>query len=324
MKIAFLGSPEFSQIILKKLHSSKHQVVCIVTNLDKESGRGKKVIFSPVKQFGLDNNIPVLQYKSVSKEGEAEIKSFNPDVLITASFGQILRQNILNLAPLGVINVHTSLLPKYRGSAPINWAIIKGEKTTGVTIMKTNLGLDTGDIILSKKLDILPDETAGELTLRLASLGAEVLLEALDKLSDGSATFTPQKEEESSYYPMLSKEMGKLDFNLPASELQNLCNGLNPWPICYCMLNSLTGEKLKVYKLKPVLQLPANIDLKDYENGQVVVSNSKLGLMVKCASGLALLDVIQAPNSKAMSSKSYLNGKTIPVGTKFQNKKLLQ
>ena len=315
MKIAFLGSPEFSKIVLEKLHNSKHQVVCIVTNLDKESGRGKKIVYSPVKSFGLENNIPVLQYKKVSLEGYDEIKSYNPDVLITASFGQILKKNILELAPYGVINVHTSLLPKYRGSSPINWAIIKGEKTTGVTIMKTDIGLDTGDMILSETLDILPDETAGELTIRLANLGSEVLLKALDLLESNQCTFTKQKEEESSYFPMLTKDMGKIDFNNSAQEIQNLCNGLNPWPVCFVYLNEETNERLKVYKAKPFESNIENIEA--FKNGQVVLANAKNGLVVKCSSGLVLLDVIQAPNSKAMPSKAYLNGKSIEIGKQF-------
>lgn len=316
MKIAFLGTPEFSKIVLEALHNSRHEVVCIVTNLDKESGRGHKVKFSPVKQYGVDNNIPVLQYKSISKEGEEDIKKFNPDVLITASFGQILKQNILNLAPKGVVNVHTSLLPKYRGSCPINWVVINGEKTTGVSIMQTDIGLDTGDVVLSKTLDILPDETAGELTLRLAELGAKTLLEALDQIEQNKQTFTKQDEGKSSYYPMLDKEMGKIDFNKTAQEIQNLCNGLNPWPICYVPFNKETGEKLKVYKAKPFLpQENLPIPLKLFQNGEVVFASAKTGLVVKCEDGYVLLDIIQAPNSKAMPSKSYLNGKTIQVGT---------
>lgn len=317
MKIAFLGTPEFSQIVLDKLHNSKHQVVCVVTNLDKESGRGHKVVYSPVKQYALQNNIPVLQYKSISREGEEDIKKFNPDVLVTASFGQILKPNILNLAKYGVLNVHTSLLPKYRGSAPINWAIIKGETLTGVTIMKTDVGLDTGDIILSKTIEIKPDETAGELTPRLAELGSLALLEALEQVENNLATYTKQKEEESSYYPMLNKEMAKLNFDSTASEIQNLCNGLNPWPICYVVLNAETGEKLKVYKAKPYLNIPENLDLNNFKNGQVVFSSAKTGLVVKCGDGLVLLDLIQAPNSKAMPSKAYLNGKSIEVGKMF-------
>lgn len=315
MKIAFLGTPEFSQIVLKKLFNSKHQVVCVVTNLDKESGRGHKIKFSPVKQFALDNNIPVLQYKSISKEGYDDIKAFNPDVLITASFGQILRQNILDLAPKGVINVHTSLLPQYRGSCPINWVIIKGEKTTGVSIMQTDVGLDTGDVMLTQTLDILPDETAGELTLRLADLGGDLLLKALEQIENNTQTYTKQDESKSSYYPMLNKEMGKIDFNKTAQEIQNLCNGLNPWPICYVDLNTETNEKLKVFKAKPFTN--QNLNASDYKIGEVAVANAKKGLIVRCGDGFVLLDVIQAPNSKAMPSKTYLNGKSIEIGKIF-------
>lgn len=315
MKIAFLGTPEFSQIVLKKLFDSKHQVVCVVTNLDKESGRGHKIKFSPVKQFALDNNIPVLQYKSISKEGYDDIKAFNPDVLITASFGQILRQNILDLAPKGVINVHTSLLPQYRGSCPINWVIIKGEKTTGVSIMQTDVGLDTGDVMLTQTLDILPDETAGELTLRLADLGGDLLLKALEQIENNTQTYTKQDESKSSYYPMLNKEMGKIDFNKTAQEIQNLCNGLNPWPICYVDLNADTNEKLKVFKAKPITN--QNLNASDYKIGEVAVANAKKGLIVRCGDGFVLLDVIQAPNSKAMPSKTYLNGKSIEIGKIF-------
>ena len=315
MKIAFLGTPEFSQIVLKKLFDSKHQVVCVVTNLDKESGRGHKIKFSPVKQFALDNNIPVLQYKSISKEGYDDIKAFNPDVLITASFGQILRQNILDLAPKGVVNVHTSLLPQYRGSCPINWVIIKGEKTTGVSIMQTDIGLDTGDVMLTQTLDILPDETAGELTLRLADLGGDLLLKALEQVENNTQTYTKQDESKSSYYPMLSKEMGKIDFNKTAQEIQNLCNGLNPWPICYVDLNTETNEKLKIFKAKPFTS--QNLNASDYKIGEVAVANAKKGLIVRCGDGFVLLDVIQAPNSKAMPSKTYLNGKSIEIGKIF-------
>lgn len=319
MKIAFLGTSEFSKIVLESLHNSNHQVVCIVTNLDKESGRWQKVKYSAVKQFGLDNNIPVLQYKSISREGEEDIKKYKPDVLVTASFGQILKENILNLAPKGVINVHTSLLPQYRGSCPVNWTIIKGEKLTGVTIMQTNIGLDTGDIILQKTIEVLPDETAGELTLRLASLGSQALLQALELVEQNKQTYTVQDEKLSSYYPMLNKDMGKIDFGNSAKQIQNLCNGLNPWPLCFVYFNAEKTEKLKVFKAKPFDNTQANqVSLQDYKNGQVVYANAKTGLVIKCEDGLVLLDIIQAPNSKAMSSKAYLNGKTIEVGKVFE------
>ena len=352
MKIAFLGQAEISKIVLEKLYNS-HEIVCVVTNLDKESGRGKKTTFSPVKAFALSKNIPLLQFKSISKEGYDAVKSYAPDVLITASFGQILRKNILELASHGVINLHPSLLPKYRGSAPINWAIIQGEKTTGLTIMQTAEGIDNGDIILQESVEILPDETATELGIRLFEFGSDLLLKALNLLEKGKVTYTKQDETCASFFPKLNKEMGKIDFNKTAQEIQNLANGLNSWPLCFVEnkkeltenVNFQTEptekivqknygitetnatnnnnyndiahsepEIIKVYKAKPV---DFKIDTTTFKNGQVVLSNPKQGLVVKCKDGLVLLDIIQAPNSKAMPSKAYLNGKKIPVGTQF-------
>ena len=176
MKIAFMGSSQLSLIVLEQLYNSSNEVVCVVTSLDKSVGRGNKIQFSPVKEFALAHNIPVLQYESVSREGYDDIKSLNPDVLVTASFSHYLNDNILNLAPYGVLNVHPSLLPKYRGSSPVVWAVLKGEKITGVTIMKTSKQMDAGNMLLQKSLEILPDETAGELSVRLFELGGALLL----------------------------------------------------------------------------------------------------------------------------------------------------
>ncbi len=194
MKVVFLGSSDFSLTVLQALVNSSHKVLACVMGVDQKVGRGGKVEFSPVKKFCLSQNIPFFQYKSVSKQGFEDISSFQPDVLVTASFGQILRQNILTLAPFGVINVHASLLPKYRGSCPANWVLINGEKQTGVTIMQTALSLDTGDMLMQRAFDILPGETAGELLGRLATLGAQMLPEALDLLESGKAVFTKQNE----------------------------------------------------------------------------------------------------------------------------------
>lgn len=315
MKIAFLGSSEFSKIVLEKLFTSRHKVMCAVCNLDKETGRGHKVVFSPVKEFCLKNNIPLFQYKSVSKQGYDDIKSLNPDVLVTASFGQILKQNILDLAPLGVINVHSSLLPSYRGSCPVNWVLINGETITGVTIMKTDIGLDTGDMILKKQVDILENETAGELLLRLAGIGADLLLQALDKIENKTATYTKQDESKSSYYPMLDKFSGKINFNLTATQIVNLCRGLNPWPLCFI---GDTAEKIKIYSAK--VYNPTEEEKEQFKNfnlGQVVISSPKKGLVLKCNGGFVLLDIIQAPNTKAMNSKAFLNGRSIEVGKQF-------
>ena len=320
MKIAFLGSAEFSKIVLQELNeNSNNEVVCVVTNLDKQSGRGQKIKFSPVKDYAMQNNIPVLQFSKVSLEGYDQIKAFNPDALVTASFGQILKQNILDLAPYGVINVHSSLLPQYRGSCPINWVLINGETKTGVTIMKTNIGLDTGDMILKEEVELDSKITAGELTLKLADVGAKLLVKALEKIENNTATYTKQNDSQSSYYPMLNKQMGKIDFNKSNVEVVNLVRGLNPWPVCFVNANISNQETiLKVYSAS-VYELPSEkfeeIKTQNFKPGQVVLSSAKRGLIVKCGSGFVSLNVIQAQNSKPMQANAYLNGKVIPVGT---------
>jgi len=339
MKIAFLGSSEFSKVVLQKLVANgKHKVVCVVCNLDKSSGRGQKIQFSPVKVFAIQNNIPVLQYARVSREGYDDIKAFNPDVLVTASFSHILKQNILDLAPYGVLNVHPSLLPKYRGSCPVNWTLIKGEKITGVTIMKTDIGLDSGDIILQKEYPVSPTDTTGELSLKLADFGADLLIEALDKIETNTASYTKQDESKMSYYPMLDKNMGKIDFSNTAEEIVNLVRGLNPWPLCFVEYKNRNSEikKIKVFSASIVLckkdilsrYLRANNcysenDSEDHmeemfqkiSNGTVVCATSKTGLIAKAQDNFVLLDIIQAENGKKMSSRDFLNGTKISVNT---------
>ena len=313
MKVIFLGNSEFSVQVLKDLLSSHHKVLCAFGSPDKESGRGHKVTFSPLKKFCEENGITYHSTKSISKDGFEILSTYSPDALITASFGQILRENVLNFAPFGVVNVHTSLLPKYRGSCPVNMAIMNGEKKTGITIMKTAKALDSGDIILQEEIDIKDDETAGELLDRLSLVSGKVLVKALDEMENGSATYTKQNESEATYYPMLNKDMAKIDFGKSAKEIVCFCNALNPWPISYVQNESFL---LKVYKAKEI-ENKWGIDEKSYLNGEVVMSSAKSGLIIKCCGGLVLLDLIQAPNSKVMQSKAFLNGKSIPVKTKF-------
>lgn len=314
MKIAFMGSSEFSKIVLQALYNSNNQIVCVVTNPDKPVGRGGKVQFSQVKQFAIEQNIPVLQFSSVSSEGEQDLKNLAPDVLVTASFSHYLKSNILNLAPYGVINVHPSLLPKYRGSSPIVWAVANGEEVTGVTIMKTAKQMDAGNILSKCELSVLPDETAEELTLRLATLGGELLVKTLQTLESGTITETPQNELEATYYPKLTKEMGKIDFNLTATQIKNMCNAFNPWPVCF-VENKSKNILLKVYKASPFTESVS--DENNFLIGQVVIANAKKGLVVKCKDGFVLLDVIKSAGGKLMPSKVYLNGKKIEVGTQF-------
>ncbi len=311
MKVVFLGSSDFSLTVLQALAKSSHKVLACVMGVDQKVGRGGKVEFSPVKKFCLSQNIPFFQYKSVSKQGFEDISNLQPDVLVTASFGQILRQNILTLAPFGVINVHASLLPNYRGSCPANWVLINGEKQTGVTIMQTALSLDTGDMLMQRAFDILPGETAGELLGRLATLGAQMLPEALDLLESGKAVFTKQNEQESSYYPMLKRETSQIDFSKSAEEIKHLCQGLNPWPVAWTVAN---GEVLKIYKATPQDNI-WGLDIEKLCCGQVAKANGKSGLVVRCKDGLVLLDMVQAPNGKILPSKALLNGKKITEGS---------
>ncbi len=304
MKVIFLGTPDFSAEVLSALISSRHEVVGVVTQPDKPSGRGHKLMPSPVKVLAQQHNIPVYQFTRISKECEP-LKALQADIMITAAYGQILRQNVLDLTPKGVINVHASLLPKYRGSSPIQWCIIKGETQTGVTIMKTDIGVDTGDMILAKSLKIGENETAGELFDRLSSLGKEALLEALDLIEEGKETYTKQDESQMSHYPMLDKDSGKIDFNSLAQDIVNLARGLNPWPVAFVNIDSECRLKVYSASVYPTeSQAP---------NGTVLFSDSKNGLVIKCEGGAVSLDIIQSAGTKAMPAKDYLRGRKLQI-----------
>ena len=244
MRIVFLGTPDFSVGCLDALIKSKHEVVAVVTQPDKARNR-MVVSYSPVKQKALDNNIKVLQYEKIRKEGVEDLKALNPDLMVTCAYGQIISQEILDIPKYGVINVHASLLPKYRGSAPIQWAIINGEKETGITIMQTALGIDSGDIILQKKVAIKDGETAGELFDDLAQVGPGVLMEAIDLIESGKATFIKQDESKATHFPMLNKEFGHIDWNENGQAIINKIYGLNPWPSAYGMID---GKLFKIFK----------------------------------------------------------------------------
>lgn len=310
MNIVFFGTPDFAVPTLEKLISSHHNVIAVVTQPDKPVGRNGKVVFSPVKQLALKHNIKVLQYEKIRRDGVTELKNLNADVFVTAAYGQILSKEILEASKHGVFNVHGSLLPKYRGAAPIQWAVINGEKTTGITILKSDVGMDDGDIILKRPVEILPNETAGELFDRLKIVGAECLIEALTMLENGTITYTPQNHNEATVCKMLKKEMSKIDFNKTSTQVKNLVLGLNPWPICE--INAIEG-RFKVYRAEVVEQQKVeNLKLNNnVKNGEVVVSSPKQGLIVKCADGFVELTEMQAENGKVMPTKNLLNGKHI-------------
>ncbi len=309
MRIIFLGTPEFAVPSLKKLHESKHEVIGVVCQPDKPVGRGGKIKICAVKEYALNNNIPVYQYNKIKLEGVEELRSLNADVMVTCAYGQILNKELLELTPIGVINIHGSLLPKYRGAAPIQWSVIDGEKETGITILKSDIGIDDGDMLLKKSCEILENETAGELSIRLAELGAECIIEALDMIENKKAVFEKQDHSKATVCKMLTSEMAKIDFNINASNVRNFINGFNPSPVAYFIYK---GKRFKVYNAS----LPKNllINVNDFVAGQIVIAKSKQGLFVKCLDGVVSIDRIQAENGKVLNVKDFLNGNSFIEG----------
>ncbi len=296
MRILFLGTPDFAVKALDKLVGEGYDIVGAVTQPDKRRNRGE-ISFCPVKEYALNKGIRVYQYDRLRRDGVEDIKSINPDVMITCAIGQIISQEILDIPKYGVLNIHASLLPKYRGSSPIQWCLINGEKITGVTIMKTALAVDSGDILLQKQLDILPDENAGQLFDRLAVLGGEAIVEALKLIESGKAVFTPQDESNATHYPMIRKEDGLIDWNLSAEDTFNKMRGFTPWPSVYTYLD---GKLFKILNCKAVDgNLPAQLS-----NGGVY--STKNSAFVKCSSGVLQLLQVQLEGKKAMDISSFM------------------
>ena len=308
MKVVFLGTPDFSVNTLKAIIASKHEVVAVVTQPDRPVGRSSQLVFSPVKQVAIEHGIKVLQYNKIRLEGVEDLKALNADIMVTCAFGQILSQEIIDIAPKGIINVHASLLPKYRGAAPIQWSIINGDKETGVTIMQTEAGIDTGDIICVEKTPISNDETAGELFDRLSLLGANLLVKALDMIESGDATFTKQDDSLATHVKMLKKEDGIIDFSKSAYEIYNFVRGMNPWPCAFTFLN---GKPLKVYSSE-IVEFDSPLKF-----GEVACADSKCGLIISTGNGFIRLKEIQAEGGKRMSDTAYLLGHKIQIGTKL-------
>lgn len=310
MKVIFLGTPDFSVPTLKAIIKSHHQLLAVVTQPDKPSGRGERRSYSPVKQVALENNLKVLQYDKIRLQGVDDLKRLAPDIMVTCAFGQILSQEIIDIAPHGIINVHASLLPKYRGAAPIQWSILNGDKETGVTIMQTEAGIDTGDIIAVEKTIISPEETAGELFDRLSFIGAELLVRTLDDIEQGTATFTPQDHSSATHVKMLKKSDGMLDFKNNCETLVNFVRGMNPWPCAFTFLND---KMLKVYKAEKV----EDVDDSQYADGQIMFADSKNGLVVKCKNGALRLCVVQIEGKKRMKDTDFVIGQRINLAEKI-------
>lgn len=304
MKVIFFGTPAFAVPSLDVI-AKNHDVVAVVTQLDKPVGRNKQPVFSPVKEYAVQHGIKVLQYEKVRRDGVEDLKQLNADIMVSCAYGQIFSKEILDITPYGMYNIHGSILPKYRGSAPIQWSIINGEKYSGITILKTDVGLDDGDMLLTKAVEIKPYETSEELFERLSLVGAECIQKALSILESGNFTLIPQDPVQATKCTMLNQDMSTLNFNLPAVMVCNMIHGINPWPVAKVKID---GKNFKVFRA-----VVSNTTY-DGKPGEVVVANNKQGLVIKCGEGAVEFTEIQPDNGKRMTAKSYLNGKKIELG----------
>lgn len=307
MRVVFMGTPEFAVPSLKALLDAGYAVVGVFTQPDRPVGRGHKLAACPVKKLAVERGVPVYQFERLrNEEGLACLRALAPDIVVTAAFGQILSQALLDVPKMGTVNVHASLLPAYRGAAPINWCILNGETKTGVTTMLTDAGVDTGAMLLRRETDIGETETAAELSVRLSQLGAELLIETLKGYIAGEIAPTPQDERLASRQPMLKKEMGLIDWTRSAKEIACQARGLDPWPSAW---TDYLGGTLKIYRARPAVG--------EGEPGTVLRSSAKEGLFVACGEGALEVLEMQAPGGKRMSARAYLAGKKIEPGTRF-------
>ena len=302
MRIVFMGTPEFAVPSLKALIREDYEVAGVFTQPDRPKGRGNRLTPSPVKVVALEAGIPVFQPERIRRDGVGDLKNLKPDLCVTAAFGQILSKEVLDIPPMGNINVHASLLPKHRGSAPIAWAIMQGDRKAGVTTMMMDEGIDTGDMLLRAETDIGESETCGELTERLSRIGAEVLKQTLEQLAAGTLKRTPQNNEEMTYDPMLKKEMGMTDFSGTAEEIRGLINGLNPWP---CV--SIPCGEGRIKLLRAVMAEGSGTP------GSILRADPKEGLIIACGTGAVRILELQAPGGKRMRPEDYLRGHTIEI-----------
>ena len=339
MKIVFMGTPDFAKESLEAVYNSGNEVLAVVTNPDKPKGRGMKMIASPVKEFALEKNLKIYQPTKVRNNAEfiEEIKALKPDLLCVVAYGKILPKELLDIPKYGAINVHGSLLPKYRGSAPIQWAVLNGDRKTGITTMFMDVGMDTGDMILKEETEIGEDETTGELWERLSKIGAKLLVKTIEKIET-----IPDKEnktleeikklvgaekqgENFTLAPMLEKEMAKIDWNKSSKEIKNLVRGLNPIMGAYSFLN---GKKIKLWKIDimPIEELEKIFpEIKEYksrmkklEPGTIAFADNKKGIFIKTGDSFIKVLELQGENSKKMDYRSFLNGNKLQAGEIFE------
>lgn len=322
-----MGTPDFALESLKALYEAKYDIIGVVTNIDKPKGRGMKMVASPVKEYAIEKNLQVYQPIKVRNNPEflEKVKKLNPDLICVVAYGKILPQELLDIPKYGCVNVHGSLLPEYRGAAPIQWAVLNGDKKTGITTMFMNAGMDTGDMILKEEVEIGEDETTGELWDRLKTIGANLLIKTVKEIENGTATRTKQPEE-GTMAPMLSKEMAKIDWkNKTANDIKNLVRGLNPIMGAYTFLD---GKKIKFWKVQTLTEnelLEKFQELEEYkyhlnkmQAGTVLFSDDKKGLFIKANGGILQVLEIQGENSKRMAVGDFLRGNPVGVGNMFE------
>ena len=308
MKVIFMGTPEFSVGTLEALIEAGHEVALAVTQPDKPKGRGGKMQYTPVKEAALKHGIPVFQPKKVREpECVEELKQYNADIIVVIAFGQILPKEILEMTPFGCINVHASLLPKYRGAAPIQWAVIDGEEVSGVTTMQMDEGLDTGDMLLKTEIRLDEKETGGSLHDKLAAAGAELCVRTLKGLEEKTVVPKPQGESPTAYARMLDKKLGNIDWSRDAESIERLVRGLNPWPSAY---TNWDGKVMKIWE--------ARAEKRAAEAGGVpgtVISVEKDGFCVETGDGVLKVLALQIPGKKRMEADAFLRGYEIAPGT---------
>ena len=315
MKIIFMGTPDFSVGTLEALVEAGHEVVLVVSQPDKAVGRSKALKYTPVKECAVAHGIEVYQPAKIRAEESVEyLRQYNADIIIVEAFGQIIPKAILDMPRFGCVNVHASLLPKYRGAAPIQWAVLNGDQVTGVTTMRMDEGLDTGDMIMKQEVIVDEDETGGSLFDKLAEAGAKLLIATLPHIFDGTAVYEKQPEESPTPYAgMITKQMGLMDFSKSAAELERLVRGLNPWPSAFTFYN---GKTLKVWESF----VAESDDLNQAEPGTVVKADKK-GIYVACGEGVLVLSQVQLEGKKRMDADAFLRGCRIEAGNRFADKK---
>ncbi len=303
MRVVFMGTPDFAVTALSSIAGAGHEILAVYTQPDKAKGRSGKLQPPPVKVRAEELGIPVFQPEKLRDEDQvAALRALQPEIIVVAAYGQILPESILAIPPLGCINIHASLLPKYRGAAPIERCILEGEEKTGVTTMYMAKGLDTGDMIEQSETKILPTDTGETLTNRLAEMGGQLILSTMEKLSAGTAVRTPQKEEESSYAKMLDKSLGCMDFHKPATELERAVRALDPWPSAFTKID---GKNVKIYGAEAT---------EETGNPGTIIDVTKKSFTIACGEGALRILRLQPEGKKPMDTAAFLNGKKLEKG----------